>query len=157
MNSEMWILVISILCAAVLLWIFIPRRKIVDAQISFLFMQVQTWLFGAIVVENRLIEYPVRLMDYAYRVSFSFEYFIFPAVSAVFNVNFPRGKSFGYKTVYSVFYPSVMTAAELLLEKYTDTIKYIHWTWYWSWITIFITLLISHWYYLWFINKVKRE
>lgn len=155
MNSDLWILVISIVCAAILLWKCIPRDKIIDAHISFLFMQVQTWLFGSLVVENRLIEYPVRFMKYAYKVSFTFEYFIFPAVSAVYNVNFPRQKSLGYKIGYSFTFPSVLVAGEVLLERYTATIKYIHWTWYWSWITLWLTLLISYWYYLWFMKKVK--
>ncbi|MEH7110185.1 CBO0543 family protein [Bacillus sp. JJ1764] len=155
MKVEIWILIISIIITIILLWKFIPRNKILDAHISFLFMQVLTWLFGSIVSEEKLIVYPVRFMEYAYRVSFTFEYFIFPAVSAIYNVNFHRLNNVKYKVGYMFFFPSIISGTEAILEKYTDVIKYIHWAWYWSWITIFITLQLSYWYYLWFMKKMK--
>ncbi|MDF2791222.1 MAG: hypothetical protein K0S80_4324 [Neobacillus sp.] len=157
MNLEIWILIVSIIVTVILLWIFIPRDRILDANISFLFMQVLTWLFGSIVAEKRLIEYPVRFMEYAYRVSFTFEYFIFPAVSALYNVNYPCGKSLKYKIGYNIFFPTIMTGTEVILEKYTSVIKYIHWSWYWSWISMYLTLQISYWYYRWINKKIKLK
>lgn len=142
---------------AILLWIFVPRNKIIDAHISFLFMQVQTWLFGTLVVENRLIKYPVRFLEYAYKASFSFEYYIYPSISILFNLYFPRNRSLKSKCFYSASYPTVITIIEVLLEKHTDLITYIHWSWYWSWITLFITLIISYRYYIWFLKKIKRD
>lgn len=155
MKLEIVILIISILIATTLLLVFIPKNKILDAHISFLFMQALTWIFGAIVVENRLIEYPFRFIHYAYRVSLVFEYFIFPAVSALFNVNFPVGKSLRHKIIYTFTYPTVITVIEVLLERNTLVIKYINWSWYWSWISLLLTLILSFWYYLWFTKKIK--
>jgi hypothetical protein len=154
---EILILILSITLAAFLLWKFVPKEKMLDAHVSFFFMQVQTWIYGAIVVENRLIEYPVRFLYYAYRVSLVFEYFIFPTISVLFNIYFPTRKGLVHKLIYIIAYPTVITIIEVILEKYTDVIKYLHWSWYWSWLTMLITLLISYKYYLWFLKKIKMN
>ncbi|MEW4211643.1 CBO0543 family protein [Priestia megaterium] len=157
MKFETVILIIIWILMAIVLWRLVPRHKIIDAHISFLFMQVITWLFGTLVVENRLIKYPVRFLDYAYKASFSFEYYLYPSISALFNLYFPKKHSWKSKFFYSVSYPTVITVIEVLLEKYTNLITYIHWTWYWSWITLLVTLLISYRYYIWFLKKIKRD
>ncbi|MGC5327621.1 CBO0543 family protein [Brevibacillus sp. SYSU BS000544] len=157
MSFELKILIATWVVMVILLILFVPRKKLLEAQLSFLFMQVLTWPFGAIVVENRLIEYPERLMEYAYRISFTFEFFLFPSISALFNIHFPKEKSWMVKLLYIVSFPTVMTIIEVILEKYTDLVKYRHWTWYWSWITITITLLISYWYFCWFFKKIKQK
>jgi hypothetical protein len=154
---EIIILIFSIILAVFSLWKFVPKEKILDAHVSFLFMQGQTWLYGAFVVENRLIEYPVRFIYYAYRISLVFEYLIFPTISVMFNIHFPSEKRFLHKLLYIIAYPTVITIIEVILEKYTGVIKYLNWTWYWSWLTMLITLLISYKYYLWFFKKIKMD
>ncbi|MGO4496405.1 CBO0543 family protein [Paenibacillus sp. 2RAB27] len=141
---------------AILLVIFIRRKNLIKAQVSFLFMQVPTWLFGTLVVKGRLIEYPVGFLSVVYKASFTFEFFVFPAISAIFNVHFPREKSWFIKTIYTLSFPTIMTIIEIFLEKRTDLIKYINWTWYMSFLSITITLLLSYWYYLWFFKKIKK-
>ncbi|HJV45834.1 MAG TPA: CBO0543 family protein [Bacillota bacterium] len=157
MLVEPIILISTIIITSILLWLYIPRSKLLDAHISFLFMQAQTWLLGAIVVELHLIEYPYRFVKYAYRISFVYEYFIYPAISALFNVHFPQKKGWKVKTIYVFSYASVLTVIEVILEKYTYVIKYIHWYWYWTWISLVITLLISYFYYLWFYKKWVKD
>lgn len=141
----------------ILLLIFINRKNLLQAILSFLFMQVPSWLFGALVVEGGLIEYPVGILQMAYKASFSFEFFILPAVSAIFNVYFPKQKTWLFKTIYTLSFPTVITIIEVVLETHTELIKYIHWTWYLSYITLTITLLISYWFYLWFFKKIKEK
>lgn len=140
----------------ILLIIFINRKNFIKALLSFLFMQVPSWLFGALVVQGGLIEYPVGFLKMAYKASFSFEFFIFPAVSAIFNVYFPKQKSWFKKTVYTLCFPTLITIAEVILEKHTELIKYLHWTWYLSFISITFTLLISYWFYCWFFKEIKK-
>jgi hypothetical protein len=144
------------IATAILLVLCIRRKNLLKAQLSFMFMQVPTWLFGTLVVKGRLIEYPIGFLSVVYKASFTFEYFVFPAVSAIFNVHFPRDKSWLIKTLYTLSFPSIMTIVEVLLEKHTDLIKYLNWSWYLSFITITITLLLSYWYYLWFFKKIKK-
>lgn len=141
---------------AILLVIFIRRKNFIKAQLSFLFMQVPTWLFGTLVVKERLIEYPVGFLSVVYKASFTFEFLVFPAISAIFNVHFPNEKPWFIKSIYIFSFPTVMTIIEILLEKHTELITYINWTWYMSLISMTITLLLSYWYYLWFFGKIKK-
>lgn len=138
-----------------LLFIFIDKKNLLRAQLSFLFMQFLSWGFGALVVQDRLIEYPEGFLENTYRASFTFEFFVFPATGALFNVHFPKKRSWFVKTAYTVSFPAVITTIEVILEKYTELIHYIHWTWYYSFITITCTLLISYWYYCWFFKKIS--
>jgi hypothetical protein len=132
---------------------FVPRNKLREAQIVFLFKQLLTWLFGLLVVEFHLIEYPVRIFKLATHSSFSFEYFIYPAVGVVFVLRFPEHKSNLIKIGWYVLFPTWMTILEVLLERYTHLIHYIHWSWYWTWMTLLITFFLSRNYYLWFFKK----
>nr|WP_282432966.1 hypothetical protein [Desulfosporosinus sp. Sb-LF] len=43
-----------------------------------------------------------------------------------------------------------MTITEVLCERYTNILKYLHWTWYVTWTTLLITFYLSRQYYLWF-------
>ncbi len=142
---------ITVVC----LFIFIPRDKIREAHIAFFFKQLLTWLFGLIVVEFRLIEYPVSLFTYATRASFTFEYFIYPAICAIFNVRFPENKSRTVRFTYYAAYTSGITLVEAILEQHTALIDYLNWSWYWSWLTLLITLYFSRLYYKWFFKLNK--
>jgi hypothetical protein len=133
-----------------MLIVIVPKNKIREAQLAFLFMQLITWLFGHLVAEFRLIEYPVEIFKYATKISFSFEYFIFPAICAVFNTNYPAGKSHLKQFMYYFNFVTTMTIIEVICEKYTNIIKYIHWTWYLSWITLFLSFYISRRFYIWY-------
>ncbi|MGO4276587.1 CBO0543 family protein, partial [Paenibacillus sp. TAF58] len=133
---DMVILYSAWIVTAVLLLIFIKRNDLIKAQVSFLFMQIPDWLFGAWVVKKGFIEYPVGLLKMVYKSSFTFEFFVFPAVSAIFNVHFPKDKSWFVKTIYTLSFPTVITIIEVNLVKYTQLINYLNWTWYWSFITI---------------------
>jgi hypothetical protein len=148
--ASVWVITIIILIIST------NRKNLIKTHLSFLFMQVPSWLFGALVVQGRLIEYPVGFLKIAYRASFTFEFFVFPAVSSVFNVHFPREKPWYIKALYILSFPTLITIIEVILEKHTNLVKYINWTWYWSYITITLTLLLSYWYYLWFFEKIKK-
>lgn len=141
---------------AILLLVCIRRNNFMNAQLSFMFMQVPCWLFGTLVAEGKLIEYPVGFLNNVYKASFTFEFFVFPSISAIFNIHFPTHKSRFIKTVYTLSFPAAMTIVEVLLEHNTELITYIQWSWYWSFITILLTLLISYGYYLWFFKKMRE-
>ncbi|EIJ79134.1 hypothetical protein PB1_16294 [Bacillus methanolicus PB1] len=150
---EKTILVSSWIVTLLLLIRFVPRDKIREAQIPFLFKQIVTWLFGLIVVEKGLIEYPYRLLfKKTYKGSFCFEYFIYPALCALFNLYYPEKRNAFIKGLYYFFHTSLITVFEIIAVKYTKLIQYKKWTWYCSFITIWITYYISRLYYRWF-NK----
>jgi hypothetical protein len=156
MSIETIILTIAWILTIIMLILFVPKNKIREAQLIFLFKQVITWVIGLAVSQCSLIEYPVRSFAYATKASFDFEYFIYPAICAVFNLHYPEGKSHIRQFMHYFYFCTAMTISEVLCERYTNVIKYIHWTWYLTWITLFITFYVSRKYYLWFF-KLKPK
>jgi hypothetical protein len=150
MNKEYGLIVIGWVITIAMLIRFIPKDKIRHAYVAFGFKQVLTWMLGLSVVELGLIEYPVRLFPNANKTSFSFEYFIYPSICAIFNVNFPEKKGKFKQFMYYVYYSSILTIIEIIVERYTNILNYIHWTWYTTWITLFITFYMTRKFYLWF-------
>lgn len=134
-----------------LLIVFIPKNKIREAQVSFLFKQLLTWVFGLIVVEQNLIKYPTRtFFPKSNKSSFTFEYFVYPSLCALFNIHYPYHKKLSSKFFYFFLHTAGITITENFLEKYTSLIKYNKWHWYWTFATIWLTYYISHLYNKWF-------
>jgi hypothetical protein len=157
MNKEYGLIIIEWVITIGLLIKFIKRDKIREAYIAFSFKQILTWILGLSVAELRLIEYPVRLFPYANKASFTFEYFVYPAICAIFNVNFPENKSNFNKFLYYFYYCTSITVIEVIVEKNTNIIKYIHWTWYVTWSTLFITFYLTRKFYLWFFKLNNKD
>jgi hypothetical protein len=131
----------------------IPKRERRLAVVAFLFKQVITFLIGLVVVDLGLLEYPIRLFASINRTSFTFEYFAFPVICAAFNVWYPNGRSPLVQLGYYIGYTSVLTIIEVIIEKYTKLIKYIHWEWYITWISIGLSFFIVRLFCVWFFAK----
>lgn len=130
---------------------YVPRDRIREAHVSFLFKQAITWLFGLLVVEKNLIKYPVRIFfKRANKASFTFEYFVYPALCSLFNLFYPEKRNNTSKLMYYFFHSGIITVFESFAVKYTKLIKYNRWSWYWSFITIWFTYYLSRIYYRWF-------
>ncbi len=156
MNRDYLLIFIECIVTIYLLIRFIPKDRIREAHVLYLFNMGITWIQSLIVSELRLIKYPVRLFSYSNKTSFHFEFLVFPSVAAIFNINYPEEKSTFSQFMYYFYYCSSMTVLEVFTERYTNILTYIHWTWYITWITLFITLQITHSYYLWFF-KLKHN
>jgi hypothetical protein len=152
MRIEWWILLSVYLVATGILF-FIPKNKLRLAVVAFLVQQGITFLTGLVVVEWGLLEYPVRLFASINRTSFTFEYYAFPVICAAFNVWYPTHRSTLAQLGYYIGYSTVLTIGEVIIEKYTELIKYIHWEWYTSWITICLALFIGRLFCVWFFTK----
>lgn len=153
MLSDRIVLVCVWLAAAVLVACTIPWERKREAMVVFMFKQLITWLLGLLVVQYGLIEYPVREFAKATATSFAFEYFIYPSVCVVFVLRYPKHKSAIWKWGWYLFFPTWMTALEMVIEKYTDLVHYIHWSGYWTWITLLVTFFMSHTFYRWFYSN----
>lgn len=143
----------SWIVTSVLLIKFVPPNRMKEAQVSFLFKQVMTWLFGLIVVEKKLISYPYRLFfKKVNKASFTFEYFVYPALCSLFNLYYPEKKNNFVKILYYCFHTSIITGFEVFAVTYTNLIHYKKWSWKWSFITIWFTYYLSRIYFKWFFN-----
>lgn len=156
MGKEYVLIALQWIATIILLILFIPKEKFREAQVAFFFKQLITWLLGLAVVELHLIEYPVRLFPYANKTSFTFEYFVYPSLCAIFNVHYPQDKSLFRQFLYYFSYCSVITVLEVIVERETQIINYIHWDWYVSWSTLFLTFYLTRIYYVWFF-RLKRK
>jgi hypothetical protein len=153
MSKDKGILVFCWILCVVLLKRFIPLNKLRQGVLAFLYKQVVTWFFGLVVVEKGLIKYPVRYFKKSYKGSFSFEYFLYPSICAIFNIYYPQKRSNLHKFLYINFFTSILTIIEVLIEKYTNLIKYVKWKWYWSYITMAVSNYISTLFYRWFFKE----
>lgn len=153
MTKEIIISIVEVILTIAVLIRFIPKNKIREAQVAYLFKLVLTWLLGLIVAEYKLIEYPFRLFAYANKASFLFEFFFYPAMCSVFIVNYPEKKSSFIQFMYYFSWCTVITIIEVIQERYTDILTYKHWTWYVTWITLYMTFYLSKKYNNWFFRK----
>lgn len=155
-KKEKKIELVAWLVSIILITTFVPKQKIREAHVSFLFLHLITWLFGLIVVEKKLIKYPFRTFFYrAYKSSFTFEYFVYPALSVLFNTHFPSNSKLFIKFLYFGLFTSTITLLEVIAVKYTKLISYVNWRWYWSFITLWFTFFLSNKYYRWFFQLPK--
>ena len=154
MRIEWWILIAVYFVSTGILF-FIPKQKIRLAVVAFLFKQIITFLIGLMVVELGWLEYPIRLFPSINRASFTFEFYAFPVICALFNTRYPNNRSIPIKLSYYVLFCSVMTVVEVMIEKYTELITYVHWEWYFTWISLFITFYLSRLFCLWFFSNEK--
>lgn len=156
MRIEWWILISVYLVATGLLF-FVPKNKIRLLVFAFLFTQLITFLIGLVVVELGLLEYPVRCFASVNRTCFSYEFYAFPVVCIAFNVWYPNNRSPLYRLGYYVGFSSVLTIGEVIIEKYTDLIEYIHWEWYITWITTCLSFFIVRLFCVWFFAKGRAS
>ncbi|MCT8137840.1 hypothetical protein H1D32_08770 [Anaerobacillus sp. CMMVII] len=157
MSKDKGILLICWIVAIGLLFSLIPRQKLRNAVLAFLYKQVITWLFGLFVVEKGLIKYPVREFRKAYKGSFSFEYFLYPTLCAIYNLYYPEHRSKLIKFLYLNLHAGVITLTEFFIERYTNLIKYVKWKWYWSYLTMGISYYSSRLFYRWFFRDELCE
>lgn len=153
MSKDKGILLLSWVVTIVLLVLNVPRNRVRHAILAFLYKQMVTWLFGLLVVEKGLIKYPVRFFKKANKTSFSFEYFIYPALCSIFNMNYPENKSRFIKFFYIMLHSGSVTFVEYLIERNTRLITYVKWKWYWSFITMAVTYYSSRVFYRWFFKE----
>ncbi|WP_405083551.1 CBO0543 family protein [Paenibacillus psychroresistens] len=137
--------------------ILIPKRQIKEALYVFLFVQVFTWPVGLAVVELNLIEYPVRFFPNALKSSFTLEYLVNPVICVFFIHYFPRSSKRIIRVGYYVLWTSLLTIAESIIEKYTDLIEYINFTWYYGWLVLLFVFYISDLGYIWYFNVKNNK
>jgi hypothetical protein len=124
-----------------ILLIFSLRKPFIkDTILVFLFKAYFSTFFGVIVVEEKMIEYPVRFLSKYFDQSLLFEYFLYPIVCVYFYQTTYRSKFLGI-ILQCALYSAAITIIEVLCEKYTGLIKYHTWTWMYSFIGVFILSL----------------
>jgi hypothetical protein len=148
----------AILLSILLIWKFVPKEKAREAWVPFLSLSSLTWAAGLFVVEMGWISYPVQLFSKENQVnesSFTFEFFLFPVLAILFSLYYPQSKKIHTKWLYAIVFSGVFTIAEVILEKYTNSVKYDEWKWYWTFFSVILVLMANHQYVIWFKKGLK--
>ncbi|MDF2925685.1 MAG: hypothetical protein K0R57_4599 [Paenibacillaceae bacterium] len=155
MSIDYWILT-GVWVLSFLLVFIIPHERRRLALVAFLFKQALTYLLGLVAVELQLLEYPVRELASINRTSLTYEYMAYPMVCAVFNVFYPSHRSFPQRLCYYFFFCTILTAVEMLLERYTHLVLYLEWKWWWTWVSLLATFFMTHVFCVLFFRDVER-
>ncbi|WP_315969526.1 CBO0543 family protein [Oceanobacillus massiliensis] len=91
---------------------------------------------GVLVVEEKMLEYPIRLFSNYFASSLLYEYLLFPVVCIYFYQTTYHSKYMSI-VLQCLLYTSALTVIEVLFERYTDLIEYHTWTWIHTFISIF--------------------
>ncbi|MFD2804623.1 CBO0543 family protein [Litchfieldia salsa] len=137
---EFYILVGLLLLGVVLLVFALRRPLILHSLLVFFVTAYFTTIIGVIVVEEKMIEYPVSFLDHYFDSSLLFEYFLFPIVNIYFYQMTYESQWIGV-IVKATLLSAILTLIEYLFEVFTDLIEYHTWTWVLSFIGMFLFLL----------------
>lgn len=121
----MWLLLII---GILLLILSFKKSPIKEWILVFLLSSYFSTFLGVIIVEEEMLAYRVRFLSKHFDSSLLYEYLLFPVVCIYF-----------YQTTYHSKYPSIilkcaiytsaLTIIEVIIEKYTNLIEYLTWTW----------------------------
>ncbi|UJL45893.1 hypothetical protein KFZ58_16175 [Virgibacillus sp. NKC19-16] len=141
----------SFIVGVAMLFFSLRKLPLIDWLIIFLFTSYLSVIAGTVVVEEKMLAYPVKIFEKHFESSLQFEMLTLPVICLYF-----------YQTTYhstctgiflqGVLYTSALTLAEILLEKYTDVIEYHTWTWMYTFISVF-TLVIFVRVFIEFVHK----
>ncbi|MDQ0220775.1 hypothetical protein ELQ35_21385 [Peribacillus cavernae] len=123
-----------------LLFFSLRKAVIKDWILIFLLNAYLSTFVGVFVVEEKLLEYPVRFLSNYFGTSLLYEYLLFPVICIYFYQTTYHSKYLNI-ILQGALYTSALTIIEVLIEKYTDLIKYHTWTWMHTFISTFFLMI----------------
>lgn len=110
--------------------------------------------FGVLVVEEKMLEYPVRFLGNYFSSSLLYEYLLFPVVCIYFYQTTYRSRYLNI-VLQCILYTTVLTIIEFFFERYTELIKYHTWTWIYTFISTFLLMMFIR-FLMQLINRKER-
>jgi hypothetical protein len=142
LNLEQIIMIVSAIVILLVLIFVIDWRYFRDWIVVFLYKCVLDFAWGSPVVSLHLLEYPVRLLPHYFDTSILFELWVFPTLCVWYN-QVTRERGLWPIIYYALLFSAGIVVVEYPLERYTDLIKYLKWTWVTSFYTLTLTFLSS--------------
>jgi hypothetical protein len=153
--NVVWIVVTSLI-VILLLILVVPKRRIREAWLNFLFMQAIIWGAAVIIVDHKWMISPFRLFPNATRQNFFNDFLIFPGVSVLYYFLFPFNRNRFIQFLYIIGFAFLISMYDFSVEKFTDLKRYIHWSAINQFILAIIFNLSSLWFTKWFFKKSKH-
>lgn len=139
---ELIISIISTVIGLLLLIFIVDWRYFRDWVVVFLYKSMLDSFWGVIVVKGNMLKYPMRQLPEYFQTSILFEWWIFPILCVLYN-QVTRERGLPAILYFAILFSAGMTAIEYLLEKYTQLIEYLHWSWFATFATLTVTFLSS--------------
>ena len=115
------------------------REKLKDWLLIFFLKGYISSFIDQIIVKKKQIAYPVRLMSKYFDSSILFDYLLFPILCVFYN---RTSENSNLKSILlqPFIYSTPMMILEIILEKYTNLIKYKR---KWNWMITYLSLVIT--------------
>lgn len=137
---ERLILWVLFIIGIALLFFSLRKPFIKDWILIFLLNSYLSTFIGVLVVEEKMLEYPIRFFGNYFSSSLLYEYLLFPVISIYFYQT-TYHSSYLIITLQCVLYTTGLTIIEVLFEKYTDLIEYHTWSYVYTFISTFFLLI----------------
>ena len=124
----------------VLLFFSLRKPPIKNWILIFLLTSYFSTFLGVLVVEKKMLEYPVRFLSNHFTSSLLYENLLFPVVCIYFYQTTYHLRYIGI-VIQCTLYTSALTIIEIIFERYTDLIKYHTWTWIYTFISTFFLMM----------------
>jgi hypothetical protein len=157
MSKDILILILSWGIAIVLLIWKVPRNKIKDAQIVFLFAQSLGWLYVFIQIYFKHIIFPIREFPEATDMLVSLHFIVYPTFCVFFVLFYPNAIERWRIVAHYIVFVLLHQSYETFIENYTHLIAFINWKTHWG-ISVKILVYFSvYHFYKWFTKGLKNN
>ena len=124
----------------VLLFFSLRKPPIKNWILIFLLTSYVSTFLGVLVVEKKMLEYPIRFLSNHFTSSLLYENLLFPVVCIYFYQTTYHSRYISM-VIQCTLYTSALTIIEIIFERYTDLIKYHTWTWIYTFISTFFLMM----------------
>jgi hypothetical protein len=130
MLMEYWIILAMWIFGFVGFILFIPRYDWRKGFLAFLMFQAIIWLCDMPSFQIGLLSAPVREFPTATDLPITIDYFFYPVLFSIYYVNRKVNGLLSSKIRYFFIWTTAITLYDILLERYTDLLKYEILPWY---------------------------
>ncbi|MDR6121147.1 hypothetical protein QFZ87_000744 [Bacillus sp. SLBN-46] len=148
--SRDYTVIILIWVIGIIAYLFLtPKNRYRKVLFALILCQAFVWVSSLLHVKYHLLAFPVREFPKATDVLVTTEYFFYPLLSGFYIISEPK-RSPIIRFLYLSLWISGLTVMDVMLEKYTNLIEYVHYAWYLTWLNFFWIFVVTHLIYHWF-------
>jgi hypothetical protein len=152
MSVEFVILIAMWAIGIISFLIFTPSRHHRKLIFGYLVCKTLIWLSTLFHVKFNLLIFPIREFPKATDLLLTTEYFFYPLMCGFYIIYEPKLNYF-IRFLYLSSWISILVIVDVMIEKYTNLIEYIHYDWYWTWLNFFCLFALSNKIYRWFFRE----
>ncbi|WP_430786832.1 CBO0543 family protein [Virgibacillus flavescens] len=130
----------SLMIGIALLFFSIKILPFAEWTIAYLLTSYLSIILGVLVVEEKMLDYPVKFLDGHFDSNLLYEYLWLP-IAIIYFYRTTYYSRFSGILLQGLVYTSVLTIIEVLIEKNTNIIEYITWTWWYTFVSVFILMV----------------